>query len=104
MVANVVGLSGITAVEDVGVTGGWARLGPRVGRRLGVAQCHAYPQRRVELEVECAAGAVSGGQNWRVLGQAELVARRVTRAGLVRIEQQRRFVVADVLTEHGWRI
>ena len=92
----------VRAVVDVRVAVGRARdrwtdgAPARVGVGLVVTEGHPKPERRMELEVVRATGAVLPRQGGRLLGQGEAVVHRVTGARRLRVEEDRRFVMARV--------
>ena len=102
MPADVARRSRIGAVVDVCVAVGRAghrraeRAAAGVGRGLVVTHRNAEPERRVELEVPGATGSILRRRRWRIGRQRQLVGLRIARSGRVRIEQQRRLVVADI--------
>src|SRR5438034_296426 len=97
MEADVVRLRRVGAIEDVGVAARSACCVRVLGRRLVVTEVHPEPERNAVLEVERGAGPVLLGQDRRFGRDLDLVVRLVPRAGRVRVEEHRRFVMAGVL-------
>src|SRR6202011_5811297 len=64
-------------------------------KRLRIAHRHPKPERRMQLEIEGATCAVLVWLPGWILGQRQIVDRRISAARRVGIKQQRRLIMAD---------
>ncbi len=95
VVADVVGFGRVRAVEDVGVAV-WRASSAGIWVRLVVADCHADPECRMQLEVEYASRAILLGEFRRIFGKLKNVDAGISGAGYVRVEESRRLVMAGI--------
>ena len=64
---------------------------------MRIAQHHSKPEGGVQLEIECAAGTILARGHWRINRQGQMIESIGPGTGLIRIEQQRGFIMAGIM-------
>ena len=82
-------------IHDVAIAV-WCAGANLFGIGLGVAQCHAEPEGRMQLEIEGAPTSLCWQGGW-ILGKRKLPGHLIARSRLVGIKEERGFVMPDVL-------